>query len=174
MLFTAAPTAILGSLSQSKLFLMKISDIIQLADILPDLRGRNKKSVLEEMCQALAANHPEVDSHELLEVLTEREMLGSTGIGEGIALPHGKLPNLDSLLISCGRSKAGVDFDAMDGKPAHIFFMVVAPANSVGTYLKVLAQISQLLKSQNVRQELMSVKNAQQMLDIIRDQREDF
>jgi PTS system nitrogen regulatory IIA component len=109
-----------------------------------------------------------------MEVLIERERLGSTGIGDGIAIPHGKLANLDELLLSFGRSVSGVDFDSLDGKPAHLFFLVVAPENSAGTHLKALARISRLLKSNVVRRELMEAKDAGGIYRIIEAQDEDF
>ena len=88
-----------------------------------------------------------LDRQEVIRVLQERERLGSTGIGEGVAIPHGKLKDLKRLLISFGRSRSGVDFDSMDGKPAHLFFLLVAPEESVGVHLKTLARISKLLKN---------------------------
>jgi PTS system nitrogen regulatory IIA component len=107
-------------------------------------------------------------------VLIERERLGSTGIGDGIAIPHGKSPDLDHLLISFGRSRQGVDFDSLDGKPAHLFFLVLAPENSAGVHLKALARISRLLKSHNIRSELMNAADAAEIFEIFSKQDEDF
>jgi PTS system nitrogen regulatory IIA component len=115
-----------------------------------------------------------MDLSKLMEVLVEREKLGSTGIGDGIAIPHGKMVGLGELMLSFGRSRAGVDFDSLDGKPAHLFFLVVAPDNSAGTHLKALARISRLLKSNAVRQELMEASDAREIYEIIESQDEEF
>ncbi|HXN54964.1 MAG TPA: PTS sugar transporter subunit IIA, partial [Myxococcales bacterium] len=91
----------------------------------------------------------------LLEVLLEREKLGSTGIGEGVAIPHGKLAGVPSVIAAFGRSRAGIDFAAVDGKPARLFFLLFAPENSAGIHLKALARISRLLRSPTFRQAIL-------------------
>lgn len=141
--------------------------MLPLSQVLPDLKALNKKSVLEELCVPVVSAYPEVEQSVLLDVLKEREKLGSTGIGDGVAIPHGKLSVLDNIVLVFGRSKAGVDFDALDGKPTHLFFMVLAPENSASIHLKTLGHISRLLKSQVVRKELMNAKDAAQILSII-------
>ncbi len=153
---------------------MKLTDILQEDQVISDLKARGKRAAMEELCQALNKEHPSLDLNSLMEVLVERERLGSTGIGDGIAIPHGKLPDLDDLLLSFGRSVDGVDFDSLDGKPAHLFFLVVAPENSAGTHLKALARISRLLKSNVVRRELLEAKDANAIFAIIESQDEDF
>ena len=154
---------------------MKLTDILKPKQILPDMKSRGKRAVLEELCQALtAAGHADLDQSKLLDVLVERERLGSTGIGDGIAIPHGKLTEVDDILLSFGRSQAGVDFDSLDGKPAHLFFLVVAPEKSAGVHLKALARISRLLKSSAVRQDLMDAKDADDIYAIVQSQDEDF
>jgi PTS system nitrogen regulatory IIA component len=153
---------------------MKLTDVLTKELVLPDLQVRNKRAVMEELCQALSLEHPGLSAQTLIEVLLERERLGSTGIGDGIAIPHGKLPNLNDLLLCFGRSKAGVDFDSLDGKPAHLFFLVVAPENLAGVHLKALARISRLLKSNAVRRELMQAKDAEEIFHIIQVQDEEF
>jgi PTS system nitrogen regulatory IIA component len=153
---------------------MKLTDILHEGNIIAELKARGKRSVMEEMCRALLADHPELDVKALMEVLVERERLGSTGIGDGIAIPHGKMKNLDQLLLAFGRSPEGVDFDSLDGKPAHLFFLVVAPEDSAGIHLKALARISRLLKSNVVRTELMQARDAQEVFSIIQAQDEEF
>lgn len=153
---------------------MKLTEILTMDQVIPDLEGRSKRAVMEELCQSLVHTHPELEKNRLLEVLAERERLGSTGIGDGVAIPHGKLSEVDGLLLSFGRSAAGVDFDSLDGKPAHLFFLVVAPDKSAGIHLKALARISRLLKSQAVRNELMEAKDANGIFEVIRTQDEDF
>ena len=153
---------------------MKLTDILREEHIIADLKARGKRAAMEELCQVLTKEKSSLDLKTLMEVLVERERLGSTGIGDGIAIPHGKLADLDELLLSFGRSLDGVDFDSLDGKPAHLFFLVVAPENSAGTHLKALARISRLLKSNVVRRELMEAKAAHEIYAIIEAQDEEF
>jgi PTS system nitrogen regulatory IIA component len=145
---------------------MKLSEILEKDAIVTDLAARHKKEVLEELCQAMSRVE-ELQVQPLLEVLLERERLGSTGIGDGIAIPHGKSPEVKQLLVACGRSKQGVDFESMDGRLTHLFFLLVAPENSTGTHLKALAKISRLLKDEHFRQELMSAESQTEMHDLI-------
>ncbi|MFH1135174.1 MAG: PTS sugar transporter subunit IIA [Pseudomonadota bacterium] len=145
---------------------MKLLDILDKNAIIPELTSRHKKGVLEELCRALA-RPGKMDKGALLEVLLERERLGSTGIGEGIAIPHGKSNRIKELTIACGRSKEGVDFESMDGKPTHLFFLLLAPENTAGVHLKALAKISRLLKDPSFRQELMAAPGAAEIFELI-------
>ncbi|MCJ7593195.1 MAG: PTS sugar transporter subunit IIA, partial [Desulfobacterales bacterium] len=97
------------------------------ANIIPDLKAKDKKGVLEELADAIASHEPSLDKNSLVKVLLERERLGSTGIGDGVAIPHGKFPAVTQPIISFGRSRKGLDFDSMDGEPAFLFFLLVAP-----------------------------------------------
>jgi len=137
---------------------MKIADILSGDLIIPELTSKNKKEVLEELVSVIVKQNKLINEEELIEVLLEREQLGSTGIGDGIAIPHGKLKNIGALLASFGKSIDGVDFDSMDGKPTHLFFLLVAPENSAGIHLKALARISRLLKDSSFKQDLMEAK----------------
>jgi PTS system nitrogen regulatory IIA component len=138
--------------------------------VLPNLKARSKQAVLEELCAPVLLCKNSIDCTALMDVLLERERLGSTGIGDGVAIPHGKLNGLDNLLLVFGRSLQGIDFDSLDGKPAYLFFLVLAPENSAGIHLKALARISRLLKSGHVRQEIMEADDAAQILSIINSQ----
>ena len=115
---------------------MKITDLLNPEAIVEELNSTDKNGVLAELTDAIVKTTGNLDRTEVIKVLQERELLGSTGIGEGVAIPHGKLRNIDQLLLSFGRSRKGVDFDSMDGKPAHLFFLLVAPEESVGVHLK--------------------------------------
>jgi len=151
---------------------MKISDLLEPAAIAPDLKSTGKLEILTELATTLVRVEPGLGHDEILRVLLERERLGSTGIGDGVAIPHGKLKQLDRLLIAFGRHRQGVDFDSMDGKPAHLFFLLVAPEESVGIHLKALARISKLLKSPGVRQRLVAAGGADDILAIINEEEE--
>lgn len=146
---------------------MKISDILSKDLVIPDLRETDKQSVLHELVRHLSHKIAGIDTSELLGVLLEREQLGSTGIGDGIAIPHGKLKDLKQLIAVFGKSAGGVSFDAMDGRPVHLFFLLVAPENSAGVHLKALARLSRLLKRNGFRQKLMSVADAEQLYQVI-------
>jgi nitrogen PTS system EIIA component len=153
---------------------MKILNILPPKAIIPDLKGRTKKQVLDELIDALLQEKPELDRERLMAVLLERERLGSTGIGDGIAIPHGKLKDLDQLILSFGKSALGVDFESMDGKPVHLFFLLVAPENCTGIHLRALARIARLLKNAPVRRRLASVSTQDEIYAVIQQEDEDF
>ena len=153
---------------------MKIIDLLDPKCILPDLQAANKRGVLEELATALVSGHKEVTLQAVVEVLLERERLGSTGIGDNIAIPHGKLPQLSRMLLGFGRSLKGVDFDSMDGKPSHLFFLLLAPVNSSGLHLKALAKISRMLMSQPFRESLMESKGSEEILRLIEEKDAEF
>ncbi len=153
---------------------MKILDILPKEAIIPELQARTKTEVLEELTGALLHQKPDLDRRRLLEVLLERERLGSTGIGDGIAIPHGKLKELDQLALSFGRSTPGIDFESMDGKPAHLFFLLVAPENCAGIHLRALAKIARLLKNNSVRTRLSAAKTPEEIRAIIGEEDDEF
>jgi PTS system nitrogen regulatory IIA component len=153
---------------------MKLSEILKPECIISDLKAHDKKGALEELSQVLTEQDPSLNKGYLLQVLLERERLGSTGIGEGIALPHGKVKKLDRLLISFGRSMEGLGFDSVDEKPAYLFFLLVAPENSAGAHLQALAKISRLLKDSNFRHRLMDANTRDEIFKIIMDRDEEF
>jgi PTS system nitrogen regulatory IIA component len=153
---------------------MKIIDLLDSRSILPDLQAANKRGVLEEMTSAIVAGHTELNPQSVVEVLLERERLGSTGIGDHIAIPHGKLPLISQMLLAFGRSLKGVDFDSMDGKPSQLFFLLLAPANSSGLHLKALAKISRMLMSQPFRESLMKAGDAAEIHSLIAEKDAEF
>ena len=143
---------------------MKILDIVREELILADLKAVSKKEAIEEMA-ALAARYDERLSLEpLLDVLLEREKLGSTGIGDGVAIPHGKVAGIDKVLAVFARCAEGIDFESMDNKKAYLFFLLVAPENSTGDHLKALAKISRLMKEPRFRMDLMEAKSREEIL----------
>lgn len=154
--------------------MMKILDILPKESIIPELEAKTKREVLEELTDALLKCKPHLDRHRLLEVLLERERLGSTGIGDGIAIPHGKIEDLDQLVVSFGRSSGGIDFESMDGKPAHLFFLLVAPENCAGIHLRALAKIARLLKNSAVRKRLGSAASRDEIYAIIQQEDDEF
>jgi PTS system nitrogen regulatory IIA component len=149
---------------------MKIEDILEADLVLPDLAARTKSEVLEEMASAVAARHPELQRERLVHALEERERLNSTALGEGVAIPHGKLPGIPRVFAAFARSRAGVDFQALDGKPTHLFFLLVAPEESAGAHLKALARISRLLKDRGFRERLLAAPDAAALWATIREE----
>jgi len=152
---------------------MKILDNLKPQAIVPELKATDKNGVLSEL-SAVLAGVSGANQEEMVRVLLDRERLGSTGIGGGVAIPHGKLQSLDSLMLAFGRSLIGVDFEAMDGRPTHLFFLLLAPEDSTGGHLKMLARISRLLKDSVFRESLMSAANGQDLYGIFEREDSDF
>ena len=152
---------------------MKICDVLRDETVIDDLKAQTKMGVLEELV-APVAKLAGVNDEELVRVLMERERLGSTGIGSGVGIPHGKLRSIDSLILGFGLSRKGVDFESIDGQPTHIFFLLVTPENSTGLHLKLLARISRILKNEPFRNRLLDATSAEEILRIIKDEDEEF
>jgi PTS system nitrogen regulatory IIA component len=134
---------------------MKIMDILVRDAVILDLGSDNKDGVLDELARSLAKAVPAaLDADRLLQVLVEREGLQSTGIGEGVAIPHGKMPGLEGLVASFARSRKGVDFESIDGQSTHLFFLLVVPEHSGGQHLKALARISRFFRDSTFREKL--------------------
>ncbi len=153
---------------------MKIVDILHADCIIPELHSQNKEEVLEELTTALLKYKGNLNKEALVEVLLERERLGSTGIGDGIAIPFGKIRDLDELILLFGRSARGVEFDSMDGQPTHLFFLLAVPENSTGIHLRALAKITRLLRSAHFRQRLMESGTREEIFQVIREEDEEF
>lgn len=147
---------------------MKLIDILSKERIVPGLVSPDKKGVIQELVNVLSVEG--VSPARLVQVLLEREKLGSTGIGDGVAIPHGKLREVNQMIASFGRSINGLNFDSLDGKPTHLFFLLVAPENSAGIHLKALARISRLFKDPQFRQTLMSARDQEEIFRIIREE----
>jgi PTS system nitrogen regulatory IIA component len=145
---------------------MKIVEFLRPEAVIASLVGQTGQAVLQELCRPLVTVH-KVDGQRLLDTLLDREKLGSTGIGEGVAIPHGKVPGLPGLLASFGRSTAGVDFRAIDGRPTHLFFALFAPENSAGTHLKALARISRIFKTPSFRDAILHAASAEEIFRLI-------
>jgi PTS system nitrogen regulatory IIA component len=146
---------------------MNIRDMLKREFIIKDLKATGKRGVLEEMAQVFTDQNGRADSETMVRVLLEREKLGSTGIGDGIAIPHGKLAGIEEILVGFGRSRTGVDFNSLDGRPVHLFFLIMAPDTSSAQYLKVLAKISRMLKDAKLRKDLLEAVSADDLYRVI-------
>jgi len=149
---------------------MRIAEFLHEDLVFPDLAASDKEGVLRELCGGLARGYPSLSTEKLSETLLEREKLGSTGIGEGVAIPHGKLPGIPGLLAAFARKRSGVDFAAIDGKPTYLFFVLFAPDNSAGLHLKALARISRLFKQPQFRQSILNADGAPAIYRLISEE----
>ncbi|MDY7035354.1 MAG: PTS sugar transporter subunit IIA [Thermodesulfobacteriota bacterium] len=152
---------------------MKLTEILEEDHIIPDLKARDKKGVLEELAGAITSHEPSLDKNSLVKTLLERERLGSTGIGDGVAIPHGKFHGINHPIISFGRSRKGLDFESMDGQPAFLFFLLVAPENDANIHLKTLAKIAKILKNSSFRKVLMETPTRRELYQTIIQNDED-
>jgi PTS system nitrogen regulatory IIA component len=153
---------------------MKIIELLEKNSILPDMAAITKLAVLEELAATLVPGTEGLDLDTVVEVLMERERLGSTGIGDNVAIPHGKLADLSGLKLAFGRSLKGVNFDSMDGKPSQLFFLLLAPVNSAGLHLKALAKISRMLMSAPFRENLMQAAQKQDIYKLLKEKDEEI
>ncbi|PIP39134.1 MAG: PTS fructose transporter subunit IIA [Desulfobacterales bacterium CG23_combo_of_CG06-09_8_20_14_all_51_8] len=152
---------------------MKILDFLSPETILTELKSGDKKGVLEELTLPIA-KITGIEHKELFRVLIEREHLGSTGIGNGIGIPHGKLKNLPSLILGLGLSRKGIDFDALDGKPTHIFFLLLTPEKSTDLHLKLLARISKILKEEGFKEKILNSPDRDEVVRLIQGIDQEF
>ncbi|MDH4101307.1 MAG: PTS sugar transporter subunit IIA [Nitrospirota bacterium] len=152
----------------------KIADLLTEELIISNIASRDKHGVLREFAELLYRAGKVNDVALVEDVLARREALGSTGIGDGIAIPHGKLAGLREIILAFGVSRDGVEFEALDGKPSHIFFLLVAPEDAPSEHLKALARISRLLKSSMFREDLMVLTDSKGLLRRIVLEEEDL
>jgi len=149
---------------------MKIVDLIKRDMVVPALKSIEKRGILEELAAYMAGHHPRIDRAMLSKVLIEREQLASTAIGEGVAIPHGKLAAVGEIVACLGRAPSGVEFDSMDGQPTYLFFVLVAPESSTGAHLKALARISRVFKDPEFRRRLLAAPDAESMYHVVADE----
>ena len=151
---------------------MKILDFLNEKAISADLKSHGKNDMIKELIDLLVKSgqlKPK-DKDAVIKVLLNREALGSTGIGQGVAIPHGKCDLVKELIGAFGVSKAGINFESLDGEPAYIFFLLLAPVESSGPHLKALARISKLLKDKYFRDALKGADNEKALLKIIKEE----
>ncbi|NDV19200.1 PTS transporter subunit EIIA [Pseudodesulfovibrio sp. JC047] len=147
---------------------MKLGDYLAKDCVLPEIVSETRSDTLKELIAPLGAKYPEMDTDLAVRVLLEREKLGTTGIGDGIAIPHGKVDGLDAMHVIVGRSLKGVEYDALDQKPCTIFFLVLAPEEAVGIHLRVLAQISRLLKDETFRRSFLEAEGRDELWGLLK------
>ena len=151
---------------------MKIVDFLSQEAISVELEAQTKEESIKELVQLLHKAKKIKDVNHIVKILMEREELGSTGIGQGIAIPHGKSDTIRTIVAAFGISKKGIGFDALDGESVNLVFLLVAPHDSAGAHLKALAKISRLLKDKFFRQALREAKDSKEVMRIIKEEDE--
>ncbi|PKM92965.1 MAG: PTS fructose transporter subunit IIA [Elusimicrobia bacterium HGW-Elusimicrobia-4] len=152
---------------------MKILDFLSESCVLTELEGKTKKAVVTELIEVLAKKKSQVKNvDKTVEAIMKRESTGSTGIGQGVAIPHAKSEEVSKIVASLGISKTGVDFDSLDGEPVYIFFLMVAPPESISEHLQAIAKISRLLKDKFFRQSLRDAQTPSEIIKIIKEEDE--
>ena len=142
--------------------------MIQLQEqcIILELEATNKEAVLLELAASVHCSCPSISIDTINAILTEREQLGSTGVGNGVAIPHGKIPGLEQSLLCFGRSRVGIGFESMDRRPVHLFVLILSPVDLAEDYLKTLARVSRLLKKEKTRNKLMQADSPQTIVKL--------
>ncbi|MFQ5672702.1 MAG: PTS sugar transporter subunit IIA [Nitrospinales bacterium] len=146
---------------------MKISEILKKDFVIAELPGKDKPGILRELSGFLKNKGVVKDQETLYQALMDRENLGSTGIGENVAVPHAKSAEIDRVIILFARSTAGIDFAALDEKPVHFVCLLIAPSNSTGLHLKALARMSRLLKNEKLRQDILNANGVDEIYSIL-------
>ncbi|MGH7198086.1 MAG: PTS sugar transporter subunit IIA [Candidatus Omnitrophota bacterium] len=149
---------------------MKIVDFLNEKAVIPDIKATDKEGVIRELVDSLAKAEGIKNKDELIKVLLSRESLGSTGIGQGVGIPHGKTNSVKKLVAAFGVCHQGVNFDALDGEPVYLFFLLIAPEDSAGPHLKGLARISRLLRDKYFRESLKQLFDDKAILRLIREE----
>lgn len=147
---------------------MLLSELLTADRVKVPLGSRTKNDVLRELVDLVANERNAIDAEPILAAVRERELVLSTGIGAGIAIPHGKTPHVDQLMVAAGVAREPVDFDALDGQPVRLFFLLVGPESAAGAHVKVLSRISRLLRRDQLRKDLMMAPSAEAFLGIVR------
>jgi PTS system nitrogen regulatory IIA component len=153
---------------------VKITDFLSVKTVIPALANHEKYAVVQELAEWVAVSYPGLERQRVLDVLLERERISTTAIGEGVAIPHGKLPGVERVLGVFARSPRGVDFASLDGGLTHLFFVLIAPENAAADHLKALARISRLLKDESFRRRLMAGQTSDELFAIIAQEDDKF
>jgi PTS system nitrogen regulatory IIA component len=151
---------------------MRIASILARDDVTAAVPAGSKREVLAALVDLIHSNHPELGRDALLQVLQKREELRSTGIEEGVAFPHGRVPGLPGMLAAFGRCKQGADFESFDGKPTHFFVVLLIPETAEGSHLKALARLNRIFQDGAFRQRMQAAADAGALYDLILQQDE--
>jgi mannitol/fructose-specific phosphotransferase system IIA component (Ntr-type) len=147
---------------------MKLIDVLDESVVKVGLEAEDKEEVFAEMIELLVRAGRVEDRGRALRAILAREEMATTGIGSGVAVPHGKEPSVKSLLAALGISKKGIEYDATDGEPVYLVFLVLAEANNPGPHVQCLGEIARLLQVPGLNDRLRSAKTPKEALDLIR------
>ncbi len=153
---------------------IKIVEALKKESVIPYLHSKTKPEVIREISDCVASIYSHINAERLVEVLMDREKLCSTAVDAGVAIPHGKLSGLSSIIAAFGRSPEGIDFESLDGKTTHLFILLVAPENSAGAHLKLLSRISRLFKDPDFRSRIMEARSQDEIYEIISEEDEKY
>ncbi len=153
---------------------MTLLEILSSETTIVGLKGNSKEEIIEELVDCLDAGDAISDRDKVLQAVVEREKIMSTGIGDGIAIPHGKSDAVQWLVAALGTHRRGVDFEALDGEPAFVFFLLVSPANVSGPHIKALARISRLLKNDEFKKSLIEASTPAEVLEAIAEEEKQY
>ncbi len=145
---------------------MKITDILKPEEIIIDFKGTNKLEILNEMIDIFIGDSRVLDLDTVRTIVLEREEIMSTGVGNGFAIPHGKTNMVTEMVAGFGMVKNPIEFDALDGKPVNLIFLLIGQADSVGPHLKMLSRISRIMNQENVREKLTNAQSSEEILQI--------
>ncbi|OGC92433.1 MAG: hypothetical protein A2142_03950 [candidate division Zixibacteria bacterium RBG_16_48_11] len=146
---------------------MKLSKFCEENLISFDLKGKSKDEIINELVDLTSRSKLVKDREELYKAVVEREKLVTTGVGYGVAFPHAKTKAVKGIVVAFGRSQAGVDFEAMDRKPVHLFFLIAAPQDAIGAHLNVMARLSYVMKNEQVRERMLKIFSPKELLEIL-------
>ena len=148
---------------------MQLTDLLTADRIRIPLHARTKDELLRELVGIVTGSSVREDQEEVLRAVREREAVLSTGIGHGVAIPHGKSAAVGELRMAAGTAAAPVDFDALDGRPVALFFLLVGPETAAGPHIKALSRISRLVRNDEVRSRLIAARNADEFLSALHE-----
>lgn len=148
---------------------MLLTDLLTIDRIKIPLVASAKDEVLRELVQVITQNHGVEDSEEVLRAVREREAVLSTGIGNGVAIPHGKSAMVPDLVMAAGRTAAPVEFDSLDGKPVQLLFMLIGPETAAGPHIKALSRISRLIRKDSVRDMLIGAQSPEEFYEALKE-----
>ncbi len=146
---------------------LEINDVLKKESVIPNLYSKTKSDVIRELSDKVATIYPNFNRENLISVLLEREKLCSTAVDEGVAIPHGKMSGISSIIVAFGRSIEGIDFESLDGNPTHLFILLIAPENSSGVHLKLLARISRIFKNPDFRSRITKAGSQDEIYELI-------
>jgi mannitol/fructose-specific phosphotransferase system IIA component (Ntr-type) len=151
---------------------MKIMNILDPKCIVFPLKGKNKKEIIKELIDVLAENKKikEKDKEEVFKCVMEREKLGSTGVGLGVAIPHGRTAAVDKIVGALGISKEGVEFETLDGEPVYFVFLILSPLEATSDYLRAISYVARMFKDKFFREALKNISSVEEVVKIIKQE----